>query len=233
MKLAIIGRGKTGGQLLGLIQKDQVIGPYGRTPPTVQELKSADVAIVFVPAEGIHTIINLLLEARLPAVIGTTGMEIPLDLHKQLIKNERAWVWASNFSLGVHLMKFLAQKLASYQTIMPESSLSMIDIHHTHKKDAPSGTAKLINSWLPDPVAIESLRQGDEVGTHILSLKNELEELSLTHRAFDRKVFAQGALWAAQQLFELKQSKTKENGLLSFEKLIERKFNRGKDDEKI
>lgn len=224
MKVAIFGRGKTGGQLLGLIPESGIVGPFGRTLPSVQVLDSADVAIVFVPGEGIHQIIDLLIKAKLPAVIGTTGVDTPPSLHAQLVTNDLAWVWSSNFSLGVHLMKALVQKLASYQSIMAESSLTLLDIHHTHKKDAPSGTAKLINSWLPTPVSIDSLREGDEVGTHVLSLKNSLEELSVTHRAFDRKVFAQGAIWAAKQLLELNRNSSKVSGLVAFEKLIERNF---------
>ena len=84
MKVAIFGRGKTGSKVQELLTPNDILGPFGRDLPTVHKLANAQVAIVFVPAEGIEPIMDLVLEARLPAIIGTTGYTIPPHLEEKL-----------------------------------------------------------------------------------------------------------------------------------------------------
>ena len=220
MKVALFGRGKTGSKVQALLTSDNVIGPYGKNLPSVESLSDAQVAIVFVPADGIEPIIDLLLKARLPAIIGTTGYNISAQLSDKLRVQKLTWVWSSNFSIGVHLMKTLAIELEKLSHILPQSELNLVDIHHAQKVDAPSGTAKLINSWLTHPCPISSSRTGDEIGTHVLELSNANEQLSITHKALNRTVFASGARWAAQTIFKNNHL----NGLYSFEELLQMKM---------
>ena len=117
-------------------------------------------------------------------------------------------------------MKTLAIELDKLSHILPQAELSLLDIHHAQKVDAPSGTAKLIHSWLTHPCPISSTRAGDEIGTHILELSNAYEQLSITHRALNRTVFASGALWAAQVLFQNNHM----CGLYNFEDLLKMKI---------
>jgi 4-hydroxy-tetrahydrodipicolinate reductase len=108
-------------------------------------------------------------------------------------------VVAPNTSLMAVLMNRLARLSAS---ALPNSHKAVLDMHHIHKKDAPSGTAKALACAMGDNVAIESLRLGEILGEHTAYFVNDFERLEITHRVSDRKVFAQGALVASQFLFK-------------------------------
>ena len=167
MKIAVIGKGKTGGHLLDLIDSNDCIGPFGKSnPPNPQNLSLSDIGIIFVPGEAFLEMLPTLLESKKPMVIGATGMEWPKDLDAELKKRNLAWVHATNFSLGVQLFRQLIKTINRMQKSIPSFQAELLDIHHVHKKDAPSGTAKSLAAWSDFKVEIEAKREGDVVGFH-------------------------------------------------------------------
>ena len=138
-------------------------------------------------------------------IIGTTGHNTEqLNLIKEYSK-KNAVILCPNFSNGIqNLVKMIRNldKVWSYAHIL--------DVHHIHKKDAPSGTAKLLKLELEKldiRTEIESHRQGEVVGTHIISIKGNNEELILTHRAENRDIFATGCINLIEKI------KQKDNGI--------------------
>lgn len=203
MKVAVIGSGKTGGHVLTLLAKNQVVGPFGRTNPvSAEKLKPADVGIIFVPGEAFLEMIPELLQSKKPMVIGATGMDWPKDLDQKLNALGVAWVHATNFSLGVQLFRQLLKTVNKLQKSLPSFKAELLDIHHTKKLDAPSGTAKSLAAWSDFPVEIHAKREGDVVGFHEMTLTFPQETVKISHNAHDRALFAQGALDIAKILLK-------------------------------
>lgn len=203
MKVAVIGRGKTGGHVLSLIASEDVVGPFGRTQPaTAEKLQTADVGIIFVPGEAFLEMLPELLKSKKPMVVGATGMEWPRDLDQKLKDQGIAWVHATNFSLGVQLFRQLIKTVNRLQKSLPSFRAELLDIHHTKKLDAPSGTAKSLAAWSEFPVEISARREGDVVGYHEMTLTFPQETVKISHNAHDRALFAQGALDIARILLK-------------------------------
>ncbi|HBQ58314.1 MAG TPA: hypothetical protein DD671_01445, partial [Balneolaceae bacterium] len=91
-------------------------------------------------------------------------------------------------------------------------------VHHVHKKDAPSGTALSWKEWLDKEAEVTSAREGDVKGIHELTVKTGTEEITLKHKALDRALFAEGAIWAAKQMVE---NQDVENGVHAFGQLFD------------
>lgn len=215
MNIAIIGTGKTGGTFLqnpSFINKNEhQIFPFNsKNPVTVEKLQAQkiDVAIIFVPGATVQPLVDLLSTTSLPCVWGTTGYEFASSLNQKLKQQNSTWIHAHNFSLGMHVVRHLLSRLKNDLNIFqPPASLSLSETHHTHKKDAPSGTALSWQKWLGrDHLPIESIREGDVIGIHQLTVSTPQEEITLRHEAKDRALFAQGAYLAAQLLFQKKLS---------------------------
>lgn len=135
------------------------------------------------------------------AVIGTTGWnDIRADVIKAFDEADTPMVYASNFSLGVNAL-FKAIQKASELLRGAGYTPSIEEIHHIHKLDAPSGTAKsmasLVEQCLGETPEITSVREGEVPGIHTLTLKSACDELTLRHEAFSREGFAKGAVVAA------------------------------------
>lgn len=206
MKIAVIGKGKTGGELLGLIPKDSLLGPYSRSNPiNIEELNQADVGIAFITGPVFLELIPTLLKTKTPLLIGATGVEVPKELDQQLKEAQTSWMIASNFSAGIQLFRQLIKRINSLKATLPGFEASLLDIHHIHKLDSPSGTAKSLAKWSDFEVNITDKREGDVVGIHELTLNFPQETLSIKHDAKNRALFAQGALnlcpgWAKMPL---------------------------------
>ena len=200
MKVAVIGSGKTGGHVLKLLPAHDIVGPFGRSNPvSVSALDSADVAILFIPGEAFLELAPTLLKSKTPMVIGATGFEWPETLKTEIQKQGRHWLHATNFSLGVQLFRQLVKTVNRLQKNLPAFEANLLDVHHTKKLDAPSGTAKSMASWCDFPVPIDARREGDVVGFHELTLKFAQETIKISHDAHDRSLFAQGAIDVARQ----------------------------------
>lgn len=201
MKFAVIGTGKTGGKVVEVLKEDQIVGPFDSSnKPTVEKLKKADAAILFVPGAAADELIAPLMEAGIPAAWGTTGYNWPDDLDQQLKQKNIKWLQASNFSLGMNIVRRCLDIIGQSSSVLDDPEFHIHEIHHKHKQDAPSGTAISWEEWLGKEAKITSERKGDIKGIHQLEVKTDTESIHLKHQAHERKIFAQGAIWAAEQL---------------------------------
>ena len=202
MRVALLGSGKTGGRVAELHEPTSVFN--SSNPPTPEALKGHDVAISFLPGPPFVGYVDMLIDSRLPVVTGSTGIDTG-RLDSRLAEAGLRWIWASNFSLGMELVRQAIGILAQADGLFEDYRISIHDIHHEHKRDAPSGTALSWRDWLggvrPE-VRMISDRRGDAVGFHELSLSTESETIRLSHEALDRSLFAKGALRAAHRLIE-------------------------------
>lgn len=204
MKIAVIGTGKTGGTLAGLLKEEQIVGPFNTSnPPTAENLQKADVCIIFVPGSAVDNILEIVLSSEIPAVWGSTGYNWPQGkLDKQLKQKNNKWMRASNFSLGMNIVQRCLQIIGRGAKVLDHPEFFIHEIHHADKKDAPSGTALSWKRWLGRDAEISSERKADIKGIHTLEMKTPFETVQLKHEAKDRAVFVEGALWAAEQLME-------------------------------
>lgn len=225
MKYVIIGKGKLGGQVARCLPTEDVLAVCDRSnPPTVDLLKKADAAIVCVPGSEFEDILPILIDSQVPAIIGTTGYVWNEQLKSLVFSKNLRWIVGSNFSLGMNLSFFFASELGKLMKSLPKafsgSSLSIHEIHHVHKKDSPSGTAlSLEKACKMGPVPISADREGEVIGIHHLKLQLPHELLTISHEAQDRAIFAEGAIWAAQELL----SKVGP-GITFFEELVQQQF---------
>ena len=178
------------------------------------KLQGADAAINFsIPNAAVDNITSALHQA-VPVVCGTTGW---LDAFPQVtqtaIENNTAFLYASNFSVGVNLFFKLNKILAQIMQPQKEYSVSMQETHHIHKLDAPSGTAISLaegiiensdlkqwkmNEGTKDSITIQSYRKGEIPGTHNVKYESLIDEITIEHKAYNRIGFAQGAVIAAE-----------------------------------
>ena len=216
MKIALLGKGKTGSKVL-LNTNHQVIAFDSKNPPNFEKLETFDVIISFLPGDVFKSYIPLLIQTKLPVVSGSTGFEWPENLNEILANKKLSWIYASNFSMGVAVIKQMLNKLSLAKNMFGQHQISIHEIHHTQKKDAPSGTALSMEQWMNEKCLITSERSGDVIGFHELKFDTGSEKIAISHEALDRQLFADGALWAAEYLF-----KNKSPGLNNFQEIIER-----------
>lgn len=215
MKIALLGKGKTGSKVIEL-SKDVTVFDSSNVP-TYEKLIQHDVIISFLPGEAFESLIPVLIETKKPVVTGSTGFKWPQDFDKTLQEKGLSWIFATNFSLGVVVLKQLIERLHKVDHLFNEKKLSIHEVHHTKKLDAPSGTALSMKEWLQEPCEITSERTGDVVGLHTLTLETSGEFIRLEHEAKDRRLFAEGALWAAKYIVHTKLAP----GLHAFQKVVE------------
>ena len=224
MKIALIGKGKTGGEILNLYPRELITVFDSRNPLSMDLLQKCDVAIAFIPGEALTKIIPTLIEAKIPLVSGATGINWSSEIIKTLEDKKLKWISGSNFSLGMRIIHQMIQKLNYARNLFDEFNFHIHEIHHTKKLDAPSGTALSWNEWIDNSANITHDRIDDVVGDHLIKLETPFEEISLQHKALDRKIFAKGALWAANYLLE--NAKNIQPGLHLFEDITEKIINK-------
>jgi 4-hydroxy-tetrahydrodipicolinate reductase len=228
LAIVLIGYGKMG-QIVEKIARHRghhiaaVVRKTDTPEVATQKIRTGQVAIEFTTPEAAAQNARLCLQNRLPLVSGTTGwLEAKAAFERDCLAEGGSFFWASNFSIGVHLffkMSRLMSQLAAPQAYLPH----ITEIHHTQKKDAPSGTAiTLAEQILPsfaqfrhwalaqgkplaaDALPITALREEGVVGTHTLFLEGQHDQISLTHKAHTREGFALGAVVAAEFLHNKK-----------------------------
>ncbi len=210
-KLAIIGDGKMGLAVRGLAVAAgfDVVAFLGEADvssigPTPTQLAGADVAIEFTMPTAAPANIVACARAGVPVVCGTTGWADQRSRVEDAVREAGGALFASpNFSVGVHLYsRIVAFAAAELAAIAERFDVHMVETHHVAKKDAPSGTARLLADRLQQvlgrEVPITSIRTADVPGTHELVLHGPFEQIRLTHEARDRQLFAAGALTAAR-----------------------------------
>jgi len=173
-----------------------------------ETLKGCDVLIEFTSPEA--TLINLAacVKHKVPMIIGTTGLTPEQKAKIQEATKNIPIVFGSNMSIGVNIVFKLAQMLA--QTMPDSYSVRMVEAHHIHKKDAPSGTAKTIAEIIEKNskhkvTDIQAIREGEIVGDHKIIFESAEDTIIIDHHAKSRDIFVKGALAAAKFLAAKKQ----------------------------
>lgn len=207
--LIVLGDGRMG-RAIGAGAKARgfrVLGVFGRRDDEAirEALTHADVAIEVSSPDSAVANAALCLEADCPVVVGTTGWyEERAALEEVVARTDGALLEAANFSVGVALMRVLCEQAGRWLAGAADFDVSMVETHHTRKRDAPSGTARLLADTLEAAsgrdVPITSVRTGHVPGTHEVTLDGPYERFTLRHEARDRRVFADGALTAAKWL---------------------------------
>jgi 4-hydroxy-tetrahydrodipicolinate reductase len=232
IRTVIVGAsGRMGGQLLRLIgefpglrlhgavasEHSQSLGQdatahAGAAPSGIQMssalpplLDQADLVIDFSPPVAVAANLSACVNARVPMLIGTTGLPRELDAPLAAAAVKIALLVAPNTSLGVNLLLELVRQAA--QGLPASYDIQIVETHHRNKRDAPSGTALALGAAAAagrgvatDQVDYASVRGGDVVGEHEVWFLGEGERVLLRHSATDRAVFARGALLAGQWL---------------------------------
>jgi len=182
------------------------------------DLEKAEVAIEFTtPDTAVNNIIRC-FDVNLPVIVGTTGWMNEFEqIESTCLANQQALLYASNFSIGVNILFEVNKSLAQLMNTNRMYDVGMEEIHHTEKKDAPSGTAiSLANDIISnlekktgwtleengpeDEIHIRAVREANVPGTHTIRYSSEIDEIELTHTAKGRKGFALGAVLAAEWL---------------------------------
>lgn len=227
MKIALIGYGKMGQMIeeLALQRGHQVVLKIhiDNTETFTQEnISAADVAIEFTAPDSAYDNVKKCLDFGVPVISGSTGWNDRLDeMKKYCLEKKGSFLHASNFSIGVNIFFEVNKLLARLMSGQPEYDVDMKEIHHTQKKDAPSGTAVTLaeqvlqelprkKSWVnkeassPEELSILSERTDPAPGTHSIRYHSEVDDIEIIHTAHNRKGFALGAIMAAEYIHDKK-----------------------------
>jgi 4-hydroxy-tetrahydrodipicolinate reductase len=221
MRIALIGYGKMGKTI------ERIATERGHTIAAIIDVSNkddiknlngsvADVAIEFSQPESAFQNISHCLENSLPIVSGTTGWLKKKPVLDEICRqNNGSFFYASNYSIGVNIFFHLNKLLAGLMKKFPEYAITMEEIHHTEKKDAPSGTAITLaegvmsqnsskTKWVNDPaknddeLEIVSKRIDEVAGTHTVFYNSPIDTIEIKHTAHSREGFALGAVMAAE-----------------------------------
>ena len=209
MKIALIGYGKMGHMIESIARERgheivSIIDQNNLDEFESNAFASADVAIEFTTPQTAADNILRAWKAGVPVVCGTTGWNIDA-MRQEAIGREGdgiGLIWSSNYSIGVNILFALNKQLAKFMEAYPEYTPHMTEVHHIHKLDAPSGTAKTLQESIGDDRLaikdIESIREGEVAGIHTVTWDSEIDTISISHSAKSRKGFALGAVIAAE-----------------------------------
>ncbi|OMP80905.1 4-hydroxy-tetrahydrodipicolinate reductase [[Flexibacter] sp. ATCC 35208] len=221
MKIALIGYGKMGKTIeaIAVAKGHEILARIDKDSQELlnkENLQKADVAIEFTGPETAYNNILKCFEANVPVICGSTGWleNLPKVTALCLEKNQ-AFLYASNFSIGVNIFFEVNKRLAELMAHQPQYNVQMEEIHHTQKRDAPSGTAITLaeqvlakvtrkQNWVntdttaPAELSIISKRIDPAPGTHIINYTSPIDDITITHTAHSREGFASGAVVAAE-----------------------------------
>lgn len=221
MKIALLGYGKMGKTIEKLaLEKGHTIVSRINRDSLKEELLKADIAIEFSTPEAAVSNIKFCLENGIPIISGTTGW---LEHYDEMIKlcesRNGSFIYASNFSVGVNLFFSVNEYVSNLMKPWKEYQISIEEIHHTQKLDAPSGTAITLaegivknsdkknwklNEAADGTIKITAKRMDEVKGTHIINYDSNIDTISIKHEAHSRDGFALGALLAAEWLADKK-----------------------------
>ncbi|WP_405607251.1 4-hydroxy-tetrahydrodipicolinate reductase [Polaribacter sp. Asnod1-A03] len=221
MKIALLGYGRMGKEIekIALSRGHEIV--IKKDVDTVIDINLADVAIDFsVPTSAYNNITNC-INNNVPVISGTTGW---LDKYEDAValckEKNSAFIYASNFSLGVNIFFELNKQLAKMMSSLEDYNISMEEIHHTKKLDAPSGTAITLAEGIIENTSKNDWELGDKAseknipiiakripevpGTHSVWYDSEVDTIEIKHTAHNRKGFALGAVVAAEWILDKK-----------------------------
>jgi 4-hydroxy-tetrahydrodipicolinate reductase len=221
MKIALLGYGRMGKEIekIALQRGHEIV--IKTTSNDSFDINLADVAIDFSIPTSAYTNISNCINNNVPVISGTTGW---LEKYEEAVHlcNEKkgAFIYASNFSLGVNIFFELNNQLAKMMNNLSDYKITMEEIHHTKKLDAPSGTAITLadgiiknsskSKWelgektSENSIPIIAKRIPDVPGTHTVKYSSEVDSIEITHTAHSRKGFALGAVVAAEWILNKK-----------------------------
>lgn len=241
MKIALIGYGKMGKAIekVAIQRGHEIVLRISRSENphdfTRENIAKADVAIEFTSPEAALNNVLHVMDWGVPVVCGSTGWNEKLYLAKEkCLEANVAFLQASNFSIGVNIFFEINKQLASIMNEWNEYNVSLEEIHHTEKKDAPSGTAITIaeqilenlkrkKHWVEnkkptdDDIEITAFREPNVPGTHVVKYSSDIDDIEIKHTAHSRDGFALGAVLAAEYvchrkgIFSMKDVLTKED----------------------
>ena len=221
MRIALIGYGKMGKAIeeVALLRGHDIVLKIDQ--PNLQDftrenMAKADVAIEFTSPHTAFDNIKLCIEFGIPVVCGSTGWTERLEEMKKIAADKNgAFIYSSNFSVGVNIFFEVNKRLAALMVPHKEYAVILEETHHTQKKDAPSGTAitlaeqileqvKRKKQWVnkisddPEELEIISKRIDPAPGTHSIKYSSAIDDIEIIHTAHNRKGFATGAVLAAE-----------------------------------
>lgn len=177
------------------------------TTDAAAALAACDVAIDFTTPDATLEHLALAKNSRTPLVIGTTGFTDAQRATIAAAAREIPIVLSANFSIGVNILLTIARNTA--QTLGRSATIHIHEVHHEHKKDAPSGTAKYLSAMVAeasqralDHISITAERIGEVIGDHTITFDTPTDTITLSHHAKTRAIFAEGAVHAAQWLID-------------------------------
>ena len=221
MKIALLGYGKMGKVIeeIAIKRNHKIvlkINSQNQDQLNIENLKQVDIVIDFSSPYSAKSNILIAINSNTPVISGTTGwLESYDEVTSICINKNSAFLYASNFSLGVNLFFELNKTLAGLMKDYNQYNVNMTEIHHTQKLDTPSGTAISLaeqiisennnhNNWTLDKtnsnqsIFIDAQRINMIPGTHIVNYKSDVDSISIKHEAYSRKGFALGAVIAAE-----------------------------------
>ncbi len=227
MKIALVGYGKMGHMIeeVAATRGHKIVLKIDVTNQhdfTRDNIATADVAIEFTNPESAFQNVMKCLEFEIPVVSGSTGWNQKLEEAKNYCRQiNGSFLHTSNFSIGVNIFFEINKLLANLMSSQPAYDVTMREIHHTAKKDAPSGTAVTLadqilsklprkKNWVNSPSAnneelsIISERIDPAPGTHYVKYSSEVDDIEIIHTAHSRKGFALGAVLAAEYISDKK-----------------------------
>ena len=236
LNIALIGFGKMGKAIEEIaLQRGHTIGLKIDISTmdqfTKDNLQKCDVAIEFTSPHSAVQNINTCLQAGIPVLSGSTGwLNNWNEVTKTCNDTNGTLLYASNYSVGVNIFFEVNKRLAQLMNPHADYNISMTEIHHTEKKDAPSGTAITLaeqilenidrkkqwvneNSIGAEDLAIISERIDPAPGTHIVTYCSAIDDIEISHTAHSRKGFATGAILAAEFLYN-------KNGIFSMKDVL-------------
>ena len=205
MKIAILGNGRMGKRIseLAIERGHSIVAvSLSNKPAHSLDVNTADVAIDFSTPTTAFNNISHALKSGIPVISGTTGwLDKQAEIEALCSKKSGAFLYASNFSLGMNIFFELNKKLAKLMKNQNYKS-TIHEIHHTQKLDSPSGTAKTLGKQmdgiLKNNTPITAERIGDVTGTHTVTYSSSVDDIEITHTAKNRDGFAMGAIIAAE-----------------------------------
>ena len=208
MRIALIGYGKMGHMIetIAMERGHEIVARIDAGDAF--DLKNAEVAIEFTTPQTAKDNILRAGAQGVPVVCGSTGWNAAALMDEdRRIHDKQMLVWSSNYSVGVNIFFELNKLLAQKMKDQPQYTPSITEIHHIHKLDKPSGTAKTLAEQIEDKLKIknyelkiESIREGEVPGTHEVKWDSEEDTIVITHIAKGRRGFALGAVLAAEAL---------------------------------
>lgn len=242
MKLSLIGFGKMGKTIKNLAEKHNhrivsIIDPYSEEAThrdiSIESIQDADVCIEFSTPEAVISNIETIAGLKKDLIVGTTGWYDELSKVKELVKQTGIrLIYASNFAIGVNVFFMVVRYCSSLINQFKSYDASIFEMHHNQKKDIPSGTALTLGRIImdemkqkneivtnltgkigPNQIHIAGIRCGNIFGEHSVIFDSGVDTISLSHRAKNREIFAEGVFFAIEKLNSVK-------GMISFHDLL-------------